>query len=222
MKSKIFNKYILIFVLFFIGGLIGFLHENIFGYLTGNFELRRGVIYEPIIPVYGIGLVLFFLVYSNINTEKYNKIVEMLIIFLIGFFIGGLTEYFCSFFQEKIFGTTSWDYSDLKYDINGRTSLFHSVAWGIMSLIFYAFILPPLKKLEKYLKNKTVNIILFIISIITIFDCSISFIATTRRNERRNNIEPKNIVDRFLDKYYPDKLIDDVYSNAVPVKKEKK
>ena len=45
------------------------------------------------------------------------------------------------------------------------------------------------------------------------FDCSISFIATVRQNERRHNIDPKNKVDLFLDKYYPDERLKKVYSN---------
>ena len=70
------------------------------------------------------------------------------------------------------------------------------------------------------LKDKKVNIVLLIVSLITIFDCSISFIATVRQNERRHNIPSKNIVDKFLDKHYPDELMNSVYNNAVPVEEK--
>ena len=221
MRSKIFNKYIFIFTLFFVGSFIGFAHENIYGYLMGRFEVRKGLIYEPLIPIYGMGLVLFHFIYSSLDIKKYGKIIELLIVFLIGFFVGGFTEYIFSFLQEKIFGTISWNYSNVKFNINGRTSLFHSTFWGIMALFFYVCVLPLLKKLEKLVENKKIAIIVFIISLFTIFDCSISVIATVRQSERRNNIQPKNSIDVFLDKYYPDEYLNKIFNNAKVVKKKK-
>lgn len=52
-------------------------------------------------------------------------------IFLVTAILGGVTEYIGSYAQEKLFGTISWDYSHLPFNLNGRTSLLHCTYWGI-------------------------------------------------------------------------------------------
>ena len=218
MKNIALDKFIILFGLFIIGSIIGFAHENIFTMLKGEVILRQGLIYGPFIPVYGVGLLLFYSVYSHVNLDKYSKAAELAIIFVIGFIMGGFTEYLFSYLQELFMGTKSWDYSDVMFNIHGRTSLFHSAAWGLMSVLFYEMILPIIKKTEKFIDNKKVKVFIIFLSIFMFFDCTISTLACLRQTERRNNIEAKNKLDIFLDKYYPDDLLNKIYSNAEVIK----
>ena len=220
MKFK--KKFIFIVSLFVIGSMIGFIHENLLTLIKGNYVLRKGLIYGPFIPVYGIGLIIFYLVYSRVNVSKYNKIVELLLVFIIGFFLGGITEYLCSFMQEKLFGTISWDYSYLKFNIHGRTSLLHASCWGMMSVLFYILIYPLLLKLKHALNNKKVRDLLIIVSVLIILDCIISIMACIRMYERNNNIEASSGIDRMLDENYPDEYLNKIYNNAKKIKKSKK
>ena len=112
MKNIALDKFIILFGLFIIGSIIGFAHENLFTMLKGEVILRQGLIYGPFIPVYGVGLLLFYSVYSHVNLDKYSKAAELAIIFVIGFIMGGFTEYLFSYLQELFMGTKSWDYSD--------------------------------------------------------------------------------------------------------------
>ena len=219
MKFK--DSFIFMISLFVIGSMIGFAHENLLTLIKGNYVLRQGLIYGPFIPVYGIGLIVFYLVYSKINVSKYNKIVELLLVFIIGFFLGGITEYLCSYMQEKIFGTISWDYSYLKLNFQGRTSVLHASCWGMMSVLFYILIYPLLLKLKHALSNKNVRILLIIVSVLIMLDCVISIMACARMYERNNNIEAKNDIDRLLDEKYPDEYLNRIYNNAKKAKKVK-
>ncbi len=188
MNSKLFKKYAFVFLLFIIGSFIGFAHENLLTLIKGHYHLRQGLLYAPLIPIYGLGLLVFYAIYSNLNINSKNKFLEIIYIFLIGLFVGGITEYLCSFFQEKIFGTISWDYSYLKFNLNGRTSLFHASFWGLSGVLFYEFVLPVLKKLKKLLDSNWLKIVTIILSICLLFDCSISTIACLRQTQRRNGI----------------------------------
>ena len=216
--KKVVKKLLIISSLFIVGSLIGFAFENVLTIFKGKEVLRKGLIYSPFIPVYGAGLLLLFGVYSKINFKKKNIIKEIIIIFILGFILGGITEYLFSYLQEKIFGTISWDYSYLKYNFDGRTSIFHMCIWGLLSVIFYELILPILKKGIKLLDNKIIRLILIIISIFVLIDISISTVACLRREERRNNIMPNNKAEELLDKYYPDNYIDSIFNNAKVVK----
>lgn len=217
MKKQAITNLTMILWIFLIGSFFGFIYENLLMIIKGHPALRQGLIYEPLIPIYGIGSIVFYLFYKNINLDNKSLIIKIIIIFILSFFLGGITEYMGSFIQEKIFKTISWDYSYLKFDLHGRTSLLHAGIWGIMGVIFYFLILPLLKKIKNITKTHQGKIITIIMSIILLFDCTISILACNRRTERRTNENPSNIIEEYLDYRYPDEYIDSIYNNATEV-----
>lgn len=222
MKSNNFEKYATVFWIFMIGSFFGFIFENVLMFFRGRYALRQGLIYEPLIPVYGCGLLVFYVLFNKIDLENKNKVVRAIIIFLVGFFMGGIVEYLFSFVQEKCFGTISWDYTHFKFNINGRTSLRHMTYWGLLGLIFYETLLPPLKRLKKYMTGTLSWTLTLSLSMILLFDCSISWVASQRWNERLNNIPADSKMDMMLDKYYPDEYLNKIFNNARPANKNKK
>ena len=214
MKNKIFEKYSIIFWVFIVGSFAGFIHENLLTFLKGEFVLRRGLIYEPLIPIYGIGLLIFYLSYNGLKLKSTNTLFRVFAVFIVSFFLGGLTEYMCSLIQEKFFGTISWDYSYLKFNLNGRTSLIHATFWGMMGILFYELLLPILVIIREYILAKNFKTLTIILTLILLFDCSISSIACSRQRERRKNIEPSNSFEEFLDKHYSDEYLEEIYNNA--------
>ena len=217
MKKQAITNLTMILWIFLIGSFFGFIYENLLMIIKGHPALRQGLIYEPLIPIYGIGSIVFYLFYKNINLDNKSLIIKIIIIFILSFFLGGITEYMGSFIQEKIFKTISWDYSYLKFDLHGRTSLLHAGIWGIMGVIFYFLILPLLKKIKNITKTHQGKIITIIMSIILLFDCTISILACNRRTERRTNENPSNIIEEYLDYRYTDEYIDSIYNNATEV-----
>lgn len=212
-KKNIIKEVIIVFWLFVIGSILGYLCEMIVGLLReGYLQSRKGLIYGPFTPVYGIGIVIYYLVLNNINTKNKIKV------FFITAILGGAIEYTCSLLQEKIFGTISWDYSDHILNINGRTSLLYCSFWGIAGVIYVIYIDPFIEKLKEKINQKSLKIVTAIFAAFMIFDISISFVAADRQTERRNNIAPQNKLDLFLDKHYPDQYMDKVYSNKKEVK----
>lgn len=131
--------------------------------------------------------------------------------------LGGITEYLCSLIQEKAFGTISWDYSYLPFNINGRTSLLHCIYWGIGGVLYITYIDPFLNKMIDKTNIKAFDLITIILSIFIIFDISISWMAADRQTERKNNIEPENRLDIFLDKNYPDEYMNRIFNNKKDV-----
>ena len=81
--------------------------------------------------------------------------------------MGGVTEYLCSFIQEKAFGTISWDYSHLLFNINGRTSLLHCTYWGIAGILYVTYIDPLLEKIKQKTNDKSLKITTIIFSILS-------------------------------------------------------
>lgn len=194
--------------LFILGSILGYIFEMIVALVQkGYFESRQGLIYGPFTPVYGIGIIIYYLILDKINTKQKTKI------FFITMILGGVTEYICSYVQEKVFGTISWDYSNLMLNVNGRTSLLHCTYWGIAGILYYTNIKPMTEKLKQKIYENNIKVITIIVSIFMFFDIGITCIAANRQTERRNNILPENRIDIFLDKYYPDEYMDKVFAN---------
>ena len=202
-------------ILIVVGSIVGFIIENVRTcIIKDHCILRQGLLYGPFIPVYGAGLLILYLVYSKKIFKNKNIFIRMIVAFILGFFLGSLVEYIFSFAQEKIFGTISWSYAHLKYNIYGRISLKHATYWGILGVAFSVLILPFLEKWKSKFDNKSTQLILTIISVLFILDIAISSIACYRATQRRNNIPPKSAVGRICDKYYPDEYINKIYTNA--------
>ena len=212
-RRKTINKLIKIFWVFIIGSVMGYILEMIVGLVqNGHFVSRQGLLIGPFIQVYGLGLVTYYLVISKIETKSNLKI------FILSMILGGIIEYLFSYFQEKLFGTISWDYTNLPFNINGRTSLLHCLYWGTGGILFVKFILPYIDRLDNLYKYKSYKIVTTFLVLFICFDITISGLAGTRYLERRKNMEAKNDMDVFFDIYYPDSKLKEIYSNAKEVK----
>lgn len=211
-KRKIFEKLIILFWLFILGSVIGYVYEMIVVlFQKGHFESRQGLIYGPFTPVYGIGIVVYYLVLNSMNTQNKAKV------FFVTMLLGGVTEYLCSFVQEKAFGTISWDYSYLKFNLNGRTSLLHCTYWGIAGILYSICIAPRVEKLETVLYHPSLKIVTSLVLVFMVFNITISSAAAERQTARKRNMEAQNEFDKFLDERYPDEYMDKIFAN----KKEK-
>ena len=199
-----------IFLIFIIGSVIGYCVEMIVGLVqNGHFVSRQGLLYGPFIPVYGIGMVVYYLAFKN---KSENKLVS---IFLISMVLGGVVEYLFSYFQEKFFGTVSWDYSNLWFNLNGRTSLLHCTYWGLAGIIFVKKVLPLINKLDKFLIKPKLQYVSAFLAIFMIFNVSISCLASQRQKERMQNLSANSEIDMLLDEYYPDYLMNRIYQNKI-------
>ena len=211
-KESIIQKLTKIFWIFLIGSIIGYGLEMIVGLVqNGHFVSRQGLLFGPFIQVYGVGLVAYYLVISNIKKKSYIKI------FFITMLLGGIVEYLFSYLQETWFGTISWDYSNLLFNIHGRTSLLHCLYWGIGGVLFVRFILPLIRNLNEWCKNTNFRYVTAFLVLFITFDIVMSGMAGSRQLERKNNIAANGYIDNFFDEYYPDEKLEQIYSNAKTV-----
>ena len=207
-KKKILKEIIIIFWIFIIGSILGYIYEMILVFFQkGYFESRQGLIYGPFTPVYGIGGIVYYLFLNKI------KVKDKVQIFFITMVLGGITEYICSLVQEKAFGTISWDYSYLPLNINGRTSLLHCTYWGIAGILYITYINPVIEKIKQKADKISLKVVTTILAVFMIFNINISWIAADRQTERKHNVAPQNKLDLFLDKAYPDEYMNKIFAN---------
>lgn len=208
--KKVINWIIIIFWVFLIGSVFGFFAEMIYGTVySRTLIIRRGLIYGPFVQVYGMGAVAYYLLITKIKEPKEA--------FFTGMIMGGILEYLCSFFQEILFGTISWDYSWSFFNFNGRTCLLYCVYWGIIAVVFLKVIYPIFKVIEPYIYKKSIRILTVFLMLFMTFDITISCMAADRQNKRHQSIPAQNDIDVFLDETYPDERMDKIFNNKKEV-----
>ncbi len=217
MKKDITKEFEKIFWIFMIGSVIGYVTETMVAFVQkGHFESRQGLLYGPFAPVYGIGILVYYIFF------EITKIENKKVIFLSSMILGGVVEYICSFMQEKIFGTISWDYSNLLFNINGRTSLLHCTYWGIAGILYITYIKPLIYPIDKILKKKSIRIVTICFIILIILNMLVTAMTSIRQKERIQYIAPRNSIEKLLDKYYPDEYMNRIFANKINKLNEKK
>lgn len=177
-------------------------------------QLRRGVIYGPISPVYGMGAVLMIWVLGRKERPSYLTI-------LYGALLGGSFEYLISFLQETFLGTVSWDYTNEFLNINGRTTIPYALVWGLLALVLVKVFYPTISNIVEAFPIHFGKILTNILIVLLLFDFIISWGALFRQMLRHNGVQAYTFVGDFFDTYYPDEKLKESYTNMVIIEVDK-
>ncbi len=198
-----------LFWVFFIGCFAGVVLETIYCLIQrGHYESRVGLIYGPFNLVYGIGaLCLSGALYQFRNRGRVFS-------FVGGFVVGSVVEYACSWFQEVCFGSTSWDYSNMPYNLNGRICLLYSIFWGILGTFWIKDIYPRMAKWILKIPNKVGKPLTWVLLVFMVFNSVMTLFTSLRWTARREGVEPRNAFEAYLDEHYPDERMQKIFANA--------
>ena len=186
-----------LFYLFVIGSFIGTILETIWAFcVDGHFEMRVGMVYGPFIPVYGGGAC--FLTAALYKLYKLNDT----LVFVISAFVGASFEYFCSWLQEQMFGTVSWDYSDTPFNLDGRTNLMYALIWGFLGLVWVRYLYPWTSKLIEKIPKRAGAIITTFLIVFMAFNGFMSVTATARWTQRTEGVPASNSFEEYLDEKF--------------------
>ena len=186
-----------LFYLFVIGSFIGTILETIWAFcVDGHFEMRVGMVYGPFIPVYGGGAC--FLTAALYKLYKLNDT----LVFVISAFVGAGFEYFCSWLQEQMFGTVSWDCSDTPFNLDGRTNLMYALIWGFLGLVWVRYLYPWTAKLIEKIPKRAGAIITTFLIVFMAFNGFMSVTATARWTQRTEGVPASNSFEEYLDEKF--------------------
>ena len=176
-----------LFWVFFIGCFAGVVLETIYCLIQrGHYESRVGLIYGPFNLVYGVGaLCLSGALYRFRNRGRVFS-------FVGGFIVGSVVEYACSWFQEVCFGSTSWDYSNMPYNLNGRICLLYSIFWGILGIFWIKDIYPRMAKWILKIPNKVGKPLTWVLLVFMVFNSVMTLFTSLRWSARRAGVPAGN------------------------------
>ena len=161
------------FMLFMIYSFIGWILEIIYTYFKEKKIINRGFLIGPYCPIYGTGCILIILLLKRYLSDP-------IVLFVMAIVICSLLEYITSYVMEKIFKARWWDYSDNKFNINGRICLETLIPFGILGCIIMYVINPIISNLLLIIPPKVLVVLSVFIVILFILDNIISYTIITK------------------------------------------
>lgn len=149
MKQNIkqLTNYRFLLLYFLIYACIGWLLETVYGFVVLGHFTKRGFLYGPLCPIYGFGAVILI---SGLKKYKSNSIK----LFFYSAIIFSVFEYVAGFALDALFAGRWWDYTNDFLNLNGRISIFYSLAWGIIAILFINHIHPFVERHTKQMVKK--------------------------------------------------------------------
>ena len=149
---------------FLLYSLLGFVMEST---LYKNTKLKAsGVLNGPITLVYGVGgIVLILLNKYIIDKIKVNKILKIIISFIIYTLFLTLVELICGYLCNIIFDVDMWNYTSKKYNIGKYICLELMPIWGLLGVIITYVLKPFFDKILKQIPKEATYFFYFILAL---------------------------------------------------------
>lgn len=156
---------------FFFYSAAGWLMESIYCSLAKRKWINRGFLTGPMCPIYGTGAVALLVCLSPIkDSYAIPSILKPVLLFIVGMIVADIVEFITSVLMEKLFHARWWDYSDRKFNIQGRICLRNSLYWGIATIVFFYIVHPPVEEIISMIPTNIVYIILGLIFAVFLAD----------------------------------------------------
>jgi uncharacterized membrane protein len=137
---------------FWIYSFLGWVWETTYVSLKQGRYVNRGFVNGPVCTIYGCGAVAVYLILLPLEEN-------LLFLFLGGIVVATVLEYLTAVLMESIFHTSWWDYSDKKFNFQGRICLGASLGWGCFSVILFRVFQPVVENVVAFYSVKTGKIL---------------------------------------------------------------
>lgn len=143
---------VIIFALISFGGWV---YETIYCSVVEGEFTKRGFLFGPTCPIYGIGALAVWLVLGQISNP--------FVVFFIGGFLATVIEYSTGLFLERRFKKKWWDYSMFKFNLHGRICPQASAVFGAFSVTSVFVLVPTMLNILMIFSKHAVSVVAFIV-----------------------------------------------------------
>lgn len=143
---------VIIFALISFGGWV---YETIYCSVVEGEFTKRGFLFGPTCPIYGIGALAEWLILGQISNP--------FVVFFIGAVLATVIEYSTGLFLERRFKKKWWDYSMFKFNLHGRICPQASAVFGAFSVTSVFVLVPTMLTILMIFPKHTVSVVAFIV-----------------------------------------------------------
>ncbi len=127
-------------LIFYIYCFCGWVFESAVVSVQQKRPVNRGFLRGPMLPIYGFGATIML----HVSLPLAGHPVQ---IYFVGMVVATAFEYVVSVVMEAIFKVKYWDYSEHRFQFQGRICLQSSLAWGMLSVLLVYVLHPPVEYL---------------------------------------------------------------------------
>jgi uncharacterized membrane protein len=166
-----------IFYTFLLYSILGWVYESCLVSIKSKSYVNRGFLNGPIIPIYGAGAVLICIILDPVSKNLF-------LVFLGGMVLASILEFVTSYVMEKLFHAKWWDYSNYRYNLQGRICPIVSLFWGALSVLMTVFLKPLSNSLIHKIPRRIGEILAIIIMVLILADLVSTVISTLKLNQK--------------------------------------
>ena len=198
------QNFLLFFLYFWIYSFLGWVVESTFCSINEHKLINRGFLSGPICPIYGFGALIVILSLTPFLSHP-------LFLFIDAVVLTSILEYFTSYAMEQLFHARWWDYSQHRFNLNGRICLATSLSFGGLSLFVMYVLHPGVVHLVSYLPQVAQIVISIIILLVFLVDLSTTVQSTINFQQKLDHLAE-------LSTQIKDKLDSIHWHNDLPVR----
>ena len=154
-------------LLFFVTAMLGWVMEVVCKLIQFHRFINRGFLIGPYCPIYGFGSVLITLLLSLYAESP-------LVVFLMGMIICGTLEYLTSYLMEKLFHARWWDYSNFRFNLQGRVCLLGALIFGLGGVGVVLGSQPYVERVTDMIPLPMLHTLVTVLALITIIDLAVT------------------------------------------------
>lgn len=162
-----------LFYIFILYSIIGWIYETTLVSIQTKGFVNRGFLNGPLIPIYGSGALLIYLMFW----ETRNNLAY---VFAGSVILATVLEYMTSLIMELIFHTRWWDYSKFRFNLKGRVCLIVSLFWGILAIFMLHVLQPGINELLLQLPRNWGEIMGYIIIPLFLIDIAVTSVSSVK------------------------------------------
>lgn len=157
-------QWLLVFYLYCV---LGWCFESTVVSVQQRHFVNRGFLRGPMLPIYGFGATILL----HVSLPLYDKPAAL---FLASMAAATVFEYVVGVIMEKLFKVKYWDYSEHRFQFQGRICLQSSLCWGFLGLILARVIHPPVEMVVAGLPFAALAIVDILLTILFAGDVVVS------------------------------------------------
>lgn len=157
-------------------------------YIQKKLVHDRGFLIGPYCPIYGWGGIAIYLLLGKYENDP----ITLFVLAAVG---ASVLEYVTSYLMEKMFKARWWDYSEKRFNIEGRVCLVNSILFGILGMIFVYFINPFAVDLLHKIPHNILIVISIIIMVIYLADNILSFVIVSKLKSSFSKLNKDSTTD---------------------------
>lgn len=147
--------------LFFAYSFIGWILETVTAAIKQKRFVNRGLVNTPFCILYGVSAVII---------TVFGQELQGFWLFIGSMIVATLLEWFAGHLIEKLYHERWWDYSKVKWNLDGYICLPASVIWGVLSLVMMKWGNELLTGLFLLIPDKLGKVIIWVLLVIILLD----------------------------------------------------